>query len=102
MVVGATMAEREQCRSLADRAWAEAGAGAPLRAHVIRSSEHRHVGVDAVPVDVIGPFAEGAEPDERQVEAACLVTVSLGAEPIRSADRGHAALLNSLRDGDLG
>ena len=46
MVIGAAMAEREQCRGLADRARAEAGAGAVLRAHVVGNAEHRHVGVD--------------------------------------------------------
>ncbi len=59
------------------RARAEARAGAILRAHVVGHAEHRDVGVERVPVEAGRPLAEGAVPDEGQIEAAALVGMHL-------------------------
>ena len=70
VVVGPAMAEREQRGGLADGARAEAGAGAELRAHVVGHAEHRHIGLERIPVEAGRPLAEGAVADEGQIEAA--------------------------------
>ena len=73
VVVGAAMAEGEQRRGLADRARAEARAGAVLGAHVVGHAEHRDVGIERVPVEAGRPLAERAVPDEGQIETPALV-----------------------------
>ena len=75
VVVGAGMAEGEERRGLADRARAEAGAGAELRAEVEGGAEHGDVGVDGGPVLDVGALAEGRDADEGQVQSAGVVGV---------------------------
>ena len=75
MVIGAGMAKGEQRGGLADGAGPEAGARAPLRAEVEGRADHGDIRVDRVPIEAERRFAEGADADERQVEAAGLVSV---------------------------
>ena len=97
VVVGAGVPEGEQGRGLADGARPEPGAGArlasrgrgggpgagpppgpapPLRAEVVGRAPHRAIGVDAAPVRHVGALPERRDPDEGQVEAPRLVSVS--------------------------
>jgi hypothetical protein len=64
VVVGAGVAEGEERRGLADRARAEAGAGAVLGAEVEGGAEDGDVGVEGGPVLDVGPLAEGRDADE--------------------------------------
>ena len=76
VVVGAAMAEGEQRGGLADGARPETGAGTPLGAAVEGRAEDRDIGVDGVPIRLVGVFAEGADADEWQVQAAGLIGIA--------------------------
>ena len=75
VVVSAGVAEGEQRRGLADGPRPEACAGPPLRAEVEGRTEDRDIGVDAVPIGLVGALAEGCDADERQVESSRVVAV---------------------------
>ena len=75
VVVSAGVAEGEPRRGLADGARPEPGAGPPLRAEVEGRTEDRDIGVDAVPIGLVGALAEGCDADERQVESSRVVAV---------------------------
>ncbi|MCY1244097.1 hypothetical protein D9M72_571510 [compost metagenome] len=76
VVIGAAMTEGEEGGGFADRARPEAGAGAPLGAAVEGGAEDRHVGVDRVPVRLVGIFAEGADADKRQVQSSGFIGIA--------------------------
>ncbi|MCY1548072.1 hypothetical protein D9M68_841600 [compost metagenome] len=75
VVVGTGMAEGKQRRCLANPARAEACAGPPLGAHVVRRAENRNIRVDRIPIGTHRRFGEGAMAHERQVQASGLVAV---------------------------
>ena len=75
VVVRTRVTEREQRRGIADGARTEPSARAPLRAEVERRAEDRDIGIDPVPVWLIGAPAESRDTDERQVEPSGLVAV---------------------------
>ena len=69
------MAEGEQGGGLPDAARTEARAGPELGAEIERRAKHRDIRLDGVPVRLVGILAEGADADERKVEAARFVSV---------------------------
>jgi hypothetical protein len=75
MVVGAGVAEGEQCGRLADCARAKTGAGAPLRAAVERRAEDLDIGGNRILVELDRVFPETANVDERQVEPAGIIAM---------------------------
>ena len=76
MVVGAGMAEGEQGRCLAHAPRPEARAGAELRAEIKRRAEDGEVGVDRIPVRLVGIFAEAAQPHKGKVQPSALIAMS--------------------------
>ena len=75
VVISPRVTEREQRRRLADRARPEPCAGPVLGAEIIGRAQDGNIGVDAGPVFDIRALAKSRDADERQVQAAAVITV---------------------------
>ncbi len=76
VIIGPGVAEAEQGGRLAHPARAKARAAAVLRARIEWCAKDRHIRIEPLPVGLIGPFAEGRDPHEWQIQPAAFIAMS--------------------------
>ena len=100
VVICACVAKGEERGGFAHGAGAEARARAVLCARIKGRAEHGDIGLKRAPVGGVGALGEGGDPDEGEIEAACVVAVlghgvllSFGRRVLRGRDFGKPATL---------
>jgi hypothetical protein len=75
VIVGTTMAKREQCGRFANGAWAKARSGTKLCTHVKWRTKNCNICINRVPIGTDWPLAKTADANKWQIKPPAIITI---------------------------